>query len=120
MKYKNKKIVKKVVIYVLFILMIYANLCTCKADITFDNIKGTQVSNSEAQNIGNKIITLVSTIGSISSVVVLVIIGLKYMLGSVEEKAEYKKSLMPYMIGSMIVFSGSSLAGIIYSIANIW
>ena len=60
MKYKNKKIVKKVVIYVLFILMIYANLCTCKADITFDNIKGTQVSNSEAQNIGNKIITLVT------------------------------------------------------------
>ena len=118
MKYKNKKIVKKVVIYVLFILMIYANLCTCKADITFDNIKGTQVSNSEAQNIGNKIITLVSTIGSISSVVVLVIIGIKYMLGSVEEKSEYKQTLIPYLIGAVLVFSGTTIPNIIYLIAR--
>lgn len=66
-------------------------------------------------NIGNQIITIVSTVGSIASVIVLVILGLKYMMGSAEEKAEYKKTLMPYIIGAGLVFAASSIAGIIFS-----
>ena len=39
------------------------------------------------------------------------------MFGSVEEKAEYKKTLMPYIIGATLVFAAAGLAGVIYSIA---
>ncbi len=65
-------------------------------------------------NIGNQIITIVSTIGSIASVIVLVILGLKYMMGSAEEKAEYKKTLLPYIIGAALVFAASAIAGIVF------
>ena len=39
------------------------------------------------------------------------------MLGSLEEKAEYKKTMMPYIIGAVLVFAASAIAGIIYSFA---
>ena len=69
-------------------------------------------------NIGGQIITIVSTVGSVASVIVLVILGLKYMMGSAEEKAEYKKTLLPYVIGAGLVFAASSIAGIIFSFTS--
>ena len=36
------------------------------------------------------------------------------MMGSAEEKAEYKKTLMPYVIGAALVFAASAIAGIIF------
>ena len=39
------------------------------------------------------------------------------MLGSTEEKAQYKKSLLPYAIGALILFGASGIAGAIYNIA---
>ena len=80
------------------------------------DLTGSPVSISEAVNLGNKIITVVSTIGSVLSVIVLIVIGIKYMLGSVEEKAEYKKTLIPYVVGCIIVFAASSIAQLIFNI----
>lgn len=69
-------------------------------------------------DLGNQVITVVSTIGSVVSVIVLVILGLKYMMGSAEEKAEYKKTLLPYVIGAALVFAASTIAGIVFSISQ--
>ena len=66
-------------------------------------------------NIGNQLITIISTVGSVASVIVLIILGLKYMMGSAEEKAEYKKTLLPYVIGAGLVFAASAIAGIVFS-----
>ena len=52
------------------------------------------------------------------SVIVLIVLGIKYMLGSVEEKAEYKKTLLPYVIGATLTFGASSIASVIYNIAK--
>lgn len=60
----------------------------------------------------------VQLVGTILSVLILMIIGLKYMLGSMEEKAEYKKTLIPYIIGAFMLFSGSLVPQIIYQIAQ--
>lgn len=84
----------------------------------FEDLGGTTVTNNEAKKVGNRIITMISTAGSIISVIVLVILGIKYMMGSAEQKAEYKSSLMPYVIGSAIVFAASTVAGVIYQIAT--
>ncbi len=75
-----------------------------------DSYEGT----GSIATIGNQLIQIISTIGSVASVIVLVIIGIKYMMGSAEEKAEYKKTLMPYVIGAALVFAASAIAGIIF------
>lgn len=61
-----------------------------------------------------KIVSILSSIGIILSVVGLIIIGLKYMLGSVEEKADYKKLLIPYIVGCFLVFTVSLIPQLIY------
>lgn len=81
-----------------------------------NQLSGTTINNQTAKDIGNTIITVLSTIGSIISVITLVIIGIKYMLGSTEEKSVYKKSLMPYVIGAVLVFGASIIAGMVYSL----
>lgn len=70
------------------------------------------------QNMGNVIIGVVQTIGSIVSVAVLAVIGIKYMMGSVEERAEYKKTMMPYIIGAILVFGITNLLGIVVNLAT--
>ena len=39
------------------------------------------------------------------------------MTGSIEEKAQYKKTLMPYFIGAMMVFGISNFLVVIYNVA---
>lgn len=72
----------------------------------------------KVKNIGNKIIGAVQFIGTFASVIVLIVMGIKYMLGSVEEKAEYKKTMMPYIVGAILVFGITNILGIISTIAE--
>lgn len=60
------------------------------------------------------ILSLIQMVGVILSVIILIVVGIKYMLGSVEEKADYKKSMIPYLIGAFMVFSVTTLPQIIY------
>lgn len=59
--------------------------------------------------LGNKVIGGIQFLGSILSVIVLIIIGVKYIIGSAEEKAEYKETMMPYIIGAIMVFAISNI-----------
>ena len=83
---------------------------------TINDLTGKKLDSQNATNVVNKAITVLSVIGSVLSVIVLIALGIKYMMGSVEEKAEYKKSLMPYVIGAALVFAASSIAGIFYNV----
>lgn len=60
----------------------------------------------------------INVIGIIISVITIVIVGIKYMLGSVEEKAEYKKTMMPYLVGCLFIFAISTIVSIIFELAT--
>ena len=70
------------------------------------------------QNMAGVAFTIIRTIGTVISVVALIIIGIKYMLGSVEERADYKKSLVPYVVGAFLVFTGTLLPDLIYQLVT--
>ena len=85
--------------------------------------KGYTGESSSAQTtkideLGPDIVKIVSTIGSVISVIVLVVLGIKYMMGSAEEKAEYKKTLLPYIIGAALVFAASTIASVVFNFAS--
>lgn len=111
-----KKVSKFITMFCIMmtIITVAANvLAVDPSTITIDT------SNSEGiSNLGGKIIGMIQVVGSVLAVGMLVVIGVKYMLGSAEEKAEYKKSLMPYLIGAILIFSASQLAGIIFNFTN--
>ena len=80
---------------------------------------GSNTANTQKMtDIGNQVITIVSVAGSLISVIVLVILGIKYMMGSAEEKAEYKESMMPYLIGAVMLFAITNLLAIISALFN--
>lgn len=66
------------------------------------------------EEIGNKILGMIQAVGSVITVGVLMLIGLKYLVGSVEEKANYKKTMLPYVIGAVLLFSAVNLTTLIY------
>ena len=110
-----KKVYKKIIIVLtICFFTLILNMSTIYA-FSITDLTGTTFSNSELKGVGNSLITILTTIGTVVSVIVLIILGLKYMLGSVEEKATYKKTLLPYVIGALLVFAASAIAGMIYS-----
>ena len=51
----------------------------------------------------------------------IAIIGVKYMFGSVEQKAEYKSSLIPWLIGAAMVFGITRIVWLASTISwSIW
>lgn len=116
-----KKTTKVIFSIILVSIIIMANIIPVLAAtgaIDPKGIEGTAVDTARMENIGGQVVTIVSVAGSIIAVVVLVVLGIKYMMGSAEEKAEYKKTLLPYIIGAGFVFAASALAGIVYNFAK--
>ena len=40
------------------------------------------------------------------------------MIGSAEEKADYKKTMMPYIIGAVLRFGATTIANAVYNFAS--
>ena len=64
------------------------------------------------------ILGIIRNIGVALGVVALTVIGLRYMFASVEEKAEYKETMVPYVIGAILLMAGTTLVDVIYSLAS--
>ena len=112
MKTVNKKIF---LMLILFLVIISFTIYTYAWTIDQFNPSSTSVTGTEEiKTFGNNIVSVITTIGIVASVIILIIIGLRYMLGSIEEKAQYKKSMIPYIIGAGLVFTASFIANIIY------
>lgn len=77
------------------------------------NLSGTQTA--QLDNVGNGLLQILAIVGSGLSLIFLICLGIKYMLGSVEERAQYKKTMLPYLIGAILVFGASSIAGAFYA-----
>ena len=110
-----KKLVK-VLPVILMVVIVASTFIPVFAATDPSSLTGT--STTQFDTIGKKIIGMVQAIGSILAVLVLVILGIKYMMGSAEEKAEYKKTMIPYLIGAILVFAASNLASMVYNFAN--
>ena len=118
---KALKLISKIVILIIVCVIIFS-LSTVYAqggiNVNDYNPGGTPSIPTEVTDKINPIVGVISLIGMITSVLVLVILGIKYMIGSVEEKAEYKKSMIPYLIGAVMVFSISTFLTIIMNMTN--
>ena len=83
---------------------------------------GTDYSNIQGYSNINKtagtIIKIIRYAAIVIAVVLIAVFGIKFMLGSAEEKAEYKKSFIPLIIGIVVVFGATYIAQLIFSIAG--
>lgn len=110
----------KKVITIIAILFLLLNTI-CFANINTIDFKPGELEESDyerAFEMAGKIVNTVTVIGIVVAIAGIMVIGIKYMIGSVEEKAEYKKTMIPYIIGCIFVFTISSIVSVIYSIVS--
>ena len=116
-----KKYLKIISIFILiFILISFLSTVLALEDIVDPNYyEPSSSGNADTiKNIGNSIIGVLQVVGSIVSVIVLIVIGIQYMLGSVEEKAQYKEKMWPYIVGAIMIFSVLNIIGIANAVAQ--
>ena len=70
---------------------------------------------SDLKTTAGKVMGIIRNIAVIASVIILMVIGVKFMLGSTEEKAEYKKSLVPLIVGIILVVAATSIATFLFN-----
>lgn len=66
-------------------------------------------------DIGSKILGGINIVGVVASVIILAVLGLKFIMGSVEEKAEIKESLVPYVIGIVLLVGITTIVNVLYN-----
>lgn len=114
----NKKVFR-IITVLLTIAMVVFIATTSFAALTVEDVgKEANVDVSKVGEVGSKIATILRAIGTVLLVVVLMVLGIKYMMGSAEEKAEYKKTMIPYLVGAILVFGATQIAGAVLNFAK--
>ena len=115
---------KRLVIFFVIIICIALifPLISCAADSGLGDLNkyggGSGGSSTALEDKAENVLGIIQVIGVVVSVIMLIVIGIKYMLGSIEERAQYKETLKPYLIGAFLLFSGTTVPQIIYQISK--
>lgn len=120
---KNKKIFISIITLFLILALsinIYAiTLDDAKKQMNDANkLDSTQDKSTGVMAVINDVIGLLQLAGTGISVVTITLLGAKYMLSSVEQKAEIKNRAMPVVIGCVILFGAVNLVAIVANFTN--
>ncbi|MCI8383623.1 MAG: hypothetical protein HFJ33_01940 [Clostridia bacterium] len=88
------------------------------ADSFVESSQKTHYAESELQQFSKMMFNIGASIGTAIALIVGVVIGIKYMMGSAEAKADYKKMLIPYLVGCIVVFGAFGIWKIVLVIAE--
>lgn len=119
MKEKTKKIILIIIMFIFVLAFLETISFAGDGDLLITERYYTSFLYDDAAYLFAKtgrVIRVLRNIAVIASVIVLSITGLKYMLGSVEEKSEYKKTMVPIVIGCILVCSISTILTAISSV----
>ena len=115
---KSVKIISTVLIAIMLIAMFSSVAYAAEngPESALDALKQPDYSDqNDIQNLGKRIVGVIQIAGVVIAVVVILVIGIKYVIGSAEEKAEYKKTMIPYIVGAILIFAGATIVNVLYS-----
>ncbi|MCI9177393.1 MAG: hypothetical protein HFJ28_02185 [Clostridia bacterium] len=120
-----KKTTKIISVMLIMVVLLVAMTTLSSATNNVDPAgiaNGLHGTTSTAQNkvtaMGNQLIGIITTVGVVVAVVILLVLGIKYMMGSASEKAEYKKTMIPYLVGAVLIFGASAITQVVVSLAS--
>lgn len=115
-----KKTSKILVTLCIILAIVMISIVSFAENVKPEMFSGGTIDGTSTEGIiglGKQIVAVVRTVGVLVAVVILLILGIKYMVGSAEEKADYKKSMIPYLVGAVLIFAASTVTGIVYDMA---
>ncbi len=120
---KNKKIFISIITLFL-ILALSVNIYAITLDdaknqmVEANKLDSTQKNTTGVMAVINDVIGLLQLAGTGISVVTITLLGARYMLSSVDQKAEIKNRAMPVVIGCIILFGAVNLVAIVANFTN--
>lgn len=115
---------------ILFIMILITFFSTVKAGDIHDIFSGADdflnsgvggeqfIDQQDIKNTSNTIYNILLVIGIVIAVIIASILGIKFMIGSVEEKSQIKEALIPFVIGCVVVFGAFGIWKIFVQIGN--
>ena len=118
---KTVKVISTILMVILLVSMFSSVvMASGSAADKVDSIKSSVPAGAESKinTLAGNIIGVLTTVGIAVAVIILLILGIKYMMGSASEKAEYKKTMIPYLVGAILIFGASGIAKIVISMTS--
>ncbi len=69
-------------------------------------------------NMSGKILNVIYTVAVVASVAMMLVIGIKYITSSPEQKGSLKARAVPYLIGAFLVFGAANILRFISTMAG--
>ena len=116
----NRKLLVKVIEVALLTVLCCIIISTTAQASSFLKPPKPQESSltTSATDIGGQILSIVQVIGASVAIIILVVLGIKYMSASPNDRAEIKKHAVVYVVGAVVLFASSALVGIIRGFAK--
>ena len=116
---KSIKVISTLLLTIMLVASIAGTVLAVDPNTVLNGLNGNgNVQTNDLTEVGNNVVTIIQVVGIVIAVIVLLVIGIKYMMGSASEKAEYKKTMIPYIVGAVLIFAGTSLVRVIYSLST--
>ena len=111
---KNKTL-KIIAVLLIAIALITLSTTIVRATTGFEPIepKPAGTAGEKVTNTAGQILTIVRIVGMAVAVIMLTILGIKYVAASPNEKADYKKCMTVYVVGAVLLFGASALLSVI-------
>ena len=111
---------KKIIIALFCVLIIVSVFATSFVSADNDNFKTQPFEGKDSKNAGKSIVNMGGSVLNVVRVVaigigliMLSVLGMKYMLASPNDRAEIKGSAIRYVLGAVLMFSASAIMTII-------
>ncbi len=78
----------------------------------------TSTGSNSLKSFGNIVLGMVQVVAVAVAVIMLIVLGVKYMSAAPSDKADIKKSATGYIVGAVLLFGASGVLGIIKNLGE--
>lgn len=75
-----------------------------------------EIDETDLKNVSNTVYNIFLLLGIIIAVIIGMVLGIKFMTGSIEEQAKVKESLVPYIAGCIVIFGAFTIWKIVLEV----
>ncbi len=119
----NKKL-KKALILLFITTIVFFNITPISMaaegliQVNTITAKGNDVAANDMVNVVGRILGLIRNIAVVLAVVIIAYLGIKFIMGSPEEKSEYQKSFIPLVVGIVVVVGAVQIATMLFGVVE--
>ena len=112
---KSKAILVAFIMILIMIIPLTTNATTQINPYEYEPSGPNSTDVKDMYKFGGRVAGAIQIVGTAVSAGTMIIMGIKYVMASADEKAEYKERMVPYFIGAVLLFGASNIVKIVYN-----